>query len=203
MASPPSPGQQVQPTAPGQQTVSTPQPGPGQQVPTTPQPGTGQQVQPPTGTGQTPDATAQTPDATAQTPDATGAQLSESVSEIFGLSDLEWYLIAEIEKIENQIVDLKDELFGNLVVPERPKKIFRNITKRCLVEMDCLMKSKLSGRRQTELRMNVEKKLDMLRNEVSKLRNLTNGVNRINTGNNDHVCRDVKNYYFQSGIAEL
>lgn len=169
--------------------LSTPQPDPGQQVETPP--------------GQTPDATGQAPDTTSQTANDTGAQLSDSDSDIFGLSDLEWYLVAEIEKIENQIVDLKNELFGNIVVPERPKKIFRNITKRCLVEMDCLMKSKLSGRRQTELRMNVEKKLDMLRNEVSKLRNLTNGVNRINTGNNEHVCRDVKNLYFQTGISDL
>lgn len=114
---------------------------------------------------------------------------------IYECPDLQEIVDNEIAKTIRRISKLKSTLFANKIVPERQKKIFQNIMGRCTVEIDCLMRTNFSERRQTELRWKLEKKLDMIRKEVDKLSKLTSDVKLLNNGNDDHVCRDIKKYY--------
>ncbi|KAG4080330.1 hypothetical protein HA402_010822 [Bradysia odoriphaga] len=115
------------------------------------------------------------------------------------LTDLEENVNKVTKKMYMQLARLKDSYTSNKNIPDNLKKIFQNIMTRCYIEINFVRESNFADPRQTALRLVVDEKLDLLRKDISKLKKIVDDIKSLNKGNENHVCRDVKNLYSQVG----
>lgn len=110
-------------------------------------------------------------------------------------SDLQDMVAKETNRMISEIRRLKTSFFSNRVTPERKEKMFKKIAKRCFNDIDCLNDLNYLEPRQTELRLYVDTKLDAVRKDIEKLKKLATDLQSINECTENHVCRDMKNFF--------
>lgn len=153
-----------------------------------------------TNAGGQPAANTQTPAATNTNAGGAGVKTqSKAVYIKNDLTDLEQNVLKVTKKMYAQLDTLKESYANNQIIPVRLKRIFQNISDRCYIEINFLRELNFADRRQTSLRLMVEQKLDFLRKDISKLKKIADDITVLNRGNENHVCRDSKNFYTQVG----
>lgn len=111
--------------------------------------------------------------------------------------DLEAYVAREIEKMTLQLTNLCKVCLKRNYVPERLLKIIKNICERFFATSQYLQSLNFLSPRQTDLRYRIDTKLEAMRKEIAKLRNMAKEYRVVDKCYKDHVCRDMQNFFLR------